>query len=54
MASIRKRGDRYFVEIRRKGYSPQRATFATQAAAKAWARRTETNKNRPITLFYCI
>lgn len=43
MASIRKRGGKYFVEIRRKGYPPQRSTFGTNAAAKAWARRTETS-----------
>jgi len=43
MAYIRERGGRYFAEIRRKGYPNQNKTFQTKAAARAWARRIETN-----------
>lgn len=41
MASIRKRNDSWFAEIRCKNYAPQRKTFSSQALAKAWARRVE-------------
>ena len=41
MASIRKRNDSWFAEIRCKNYPPQRKTFLTQTLAKAWARRLE-------------
>jgi integrase len=43
MATIRKRGATYFVEIRRKGHPPQRNSFKTNTAAKSWARRIETS-----------
>lgn len=43
MAYIRERGGKYFAEIRRKGYPNQNKTFQTKAAARAWARRVETN-----------
>lgn len=46
MATIRKRVNKkglvsYFVEIRSKKYKPERKTFPTQAAAKAWAVRVQ-------------
>ena len=43
MATIRKRGSKYQAQIRVKGYPPQSKSFNTQAAAKAWARRTESS-----------
>lgn len=43
MASIRKRGASYFVEIARIGFPRQRKSFKSNAAAKAWARRIETS-----------
>ncbi len=43
MATIRKRGSKYQAQIRVKGYPPQSKSFSTQAAAKAWARRTESS-----------
>ena len=43
MATIRKRGSKYQAQIRVKGYPPQSKSFATQAAAKAWARRVESS-----------
>lgn len=43
MAYIRERGGKYFAEVRRKGYPNQNKTFQTKAAARAWARRIETN-----------
>jgi integrase len=42
MATIRKRGLTYYVEVRRKGRPPQRNSFKTNTAAKAWGRRIET------------
>jgi integrase len=43
MASIRKRGASYFVEIARIGFPRQRKSFKSNAAARAWARRIETS-----------
>ena len=43
MASIRKRTDSWFAEIRLKGYPSQRQSFQSQAAARAWARKIETS-----------
>jgi len=42
MASIRKRTDSYFVEIRLKGHPPQRATFERLTDAKKWVQQTES------------
>lgn len=42
MATIRKRNDSWFAEIRFKGYPSQRQSFQSQAAARAWARKTES------------
>jgi integrase len=46
MASIRKRGATFFVEIRRKSYPTQRKSFQSKAAASAWARRIESSMDR--------
>lgn len=42
MATIRKRGDGWFVQIRRKGYAPQFKTLSSKAEAQAWAREQES------------
>lgn len=42
MASIRKRGDRYHVQVRIKGFEPATASFERLADAKEWAAKTET------------
>lgn len=41
MASYRKRGNKWYAEIRRKGHDPRFATFATKAQAVAWAAKVE-------------
>jgi len=41
MATITKRGQRWSVQIRRKGHPAQSRTFASKADAKAWAISTE-------------
>ncbi|MBC2777129.1 tyrosine-type recombinase/integrase [Parasphingopyxis marina] len=41
MATIRKRGDSWYVQIRRKGFTPRYKTFAKKSAALAWARSQE-------------
>ena len=41
MATMRKRNGKWFVEVRKKGHKPQRATFDTKSAATAWAVDTE-------------
>lgn len=43
MATIRKRGAQYHVQIRRKKFAIQTKSFTSNAAAKAWARRIETS-----------
>lgn len=42
MATIRKRGDRYHVQIRLKGYEPTTASFERLTDAKEWVSKTET------------
>ena len=42
MATIRKRGDSYHVQIRLKGYEPATASFERLTDAKAWVAKTET------------
>lgn len=42
MATIRKRGGKYHVQIRIKGYEPATASFERQSDAKEWAAKTET------------
>ena len=41
MATITKRGQRWCVQIRRKGFPAQHGTFRTKSAALAWAREQE-------------
>lgn len=41
MASIEKRGKTYRVQVRRKGFPPESATFAARAQAVEWARMRE-------------
>jgi integrase len=47
MATVRKRkglhGDKYFAEIRRKGFQPARQSFKTSVAANRWVRRVESS-----------
>ena len=43
MATIRKRGNRYHVQIRLKGFEPETASFPRLTDAKAWASKTETD-----------
>lgn len=42
VGTIRKRGNKYHVQIRRIGYSPATRSFTNQTDAKAWERRVET------------
>ena len=41
MATIRRRGDSWQVQVRRHGYSPTTRTFRTKSDALTWARKTE-------------
>ena len=41
MATISKRGDRWCVQVRRRGHKSQNATFPTKGMAEAWARKIE-------------
>lgn len=46
MATIRKRGARYQVQVRRKGQRPVSKSFLTRADALAWARNAEARADR--------
>ena len=46
MATIRKRSDKYEVQIRRKGLAPVNRTFHSRADAKEWARHMEVKADR--------
>lgn len=46
MASITKRGQRWLVQIRRKGEQPHSRTFSVQADARAWATAEEARIDR--------
>jgi integrase len=46
MATIRKRGDRYQVQVRRKGVTPLSRSFLTKRDAELWARQTELQADR--------
>lgn len=46
MASIRKRGDKWQVQIRRQGYPPLSRLFIRKADAQEWARITEIEADR--------
>lgn len=46
MASIRKRGGKYHVQVRRKGHPPATRSFTKKADAERWARQVETEAER--------
>ena len=46
MATIRKRGQRYQVQVRRRGQKPVSKSFLSKADALVWARRTEARADR--------
>ncbi|MCM2344950.1 MAG: site-specific integrase [Alphaproteobacteria bacterium] len=46
MASIRKRGNKYHVQVRRKGFAPATRSFHKLADAQEWARHMETKADR--------
>lgn len=46
MATIRKRGNRYHVQIRRSGHPPLTRSFATKSDCERWARDQETKIDR--------
>lgn len=46
MATIRKRGTRYQVQVRRKGQRPVSKSFLTRVDALAWARKAEAQADR--------
>ncbi len=46
MATIRKRGGRYQVQVRRKGQRPVSKSFVLRADALTWARSTEAQADR--------
>jgi len=41
MASVSKRGNRWFAQVRRKGYPAQRSSFGKKSDAERWARKVE-------------
>ncbi len=46
MASIRKRGDKWQVQVRRLGCPPVTRSFLLKADAETWARQTEVEADR--------
>lgn len=46
MATIRKRGTRYQVQVRRKGQQPVSKSFLSRADALAWGRKAEAKADR--------
>jgi hypothetical protein len=46
MATIRKRGDKWHVQVRRKGCRTQTRTFILKADAQRWVRETEAQLDR--------
>lgn len=46
MASIRKRGDKYHVQVRKQGYPTATKTFSTKSSAQAWAKKIESEIER--------
>lgn len=50
MATIRKRGDKYHVQIRKKGSRSLTRSFSTRADANAWARKVESEIERGVFL----
>ncbi|WP_043756051.1 site-specific integrase [Imhoffiella purpurea] len=50
MATIRKRGDRYHVQIRKKGHPPLTKSFAKKSDALTWAKTVESRIERGVFL----
>jgi integrase len=46
MATIRRRGERWFVQVRRRGYPSQSKSFGSKADARAWATAREAELDR--------
>jgi len=46
MATIRKRGDKWQVQVRRSGYQPLSRTFRKKTDANEWARHIEAEADR--------
>ena len=46
MATIRKRGGKWQVQVRRQGMHPASRSFALKSDAARWARQTETEADR--------
>jgi hypothetical protein len=46
MATIRKRGDKWHVQVRRKGFATSTRSFTAKADAQAWAKQTELELER--------
>ena len=46
MATIRKRGNRYHVQVRRKGFPPVTRSFLNHKDALEWGREIETQIDR--------
>ncbi len=46
MATIRKRGRKWQVQVRRKGFPPMSRSFQRKADASTWARHMETEADR--------
>ena len=46
MATIRKRGNRWQVQVRRAGHPPTSSNFLSRKDAEAWARQTEVEVDR--------
>ncbi len=49
MATIRKRGKRWQVQVRRSGHAPRSKSFLKKADAEAWARHQETASEQQLT-----
>lgn len=50
MATIRKRGDKWQVQVRRKGSVPQSRSFESRKDAQAWARQMEAKIDRGVAI----
>ncbi len=46
MATIRKRGNKWQVQVRRKGFTPTSRSFYRKSDAETWARHTEARADR--------
>lgn len=50
MATIRKRGNKYHVQIRKQGHPTLTETFTTKASAQTWAKKVESEIERGVFL----